>query len=202
MSMRNDGLMDASPDHTVLIAVLAVGGALIGALIAAVSADTRQRRQLKHDRALEDLAELRSVLDEASVALDEGLSQTQNVFAGLEKMPRDKEAQDVEKRVARLEKEGFRERMGKLAADRDRMIVLQQRMAIRIGSDQALCETYQDAISLVIESIREMYAEDRRQEAGEPSEFVPNKLNSELIAARNTFAAQAVALVGSRLPQD
>lgn len=160
--------MDAAPDHTVFIAVLAVGGALIGALIAAVSADIRQRRQLKHDRALKDLAELRSVLDEASVALDEGLSQTQFVFAGLEKMPRDKAALDVEERVARLEKESFRERMGKLAACRDRMIVDSQRLAIRIGSDHALCDTYEDAIKMVIESIREVYAEDKRQEAGDP----------------------------------
>jgi hypothetical protein len=198
--MRNDGLMDGAPDHTVLITVLAVGGALIGALIAAVSADIRQRRQLKHDRALKDLAELRSVLDEAGVALDEGLSQTQFVFAGLEKMPRDKAAPDVEERVAHLEKESFRERMGKLATCRDRMIVDSQRLAIRIGSDHALCDTYEDAIRMVIESIREVYAEDKRQEAGDPSEFVYDKLHSELIAARDTFAARAVALVGSRLP--
>jgi hypothetical protein len=47
-------------DHTVLIACLAVGGAILAALIAAVSADIRQRRQLAHDRQLQDLAELRS----------------------------------------------------------------------------------------------------------------------------------------------
>lgn len=193
--------MDTAPDHTVLIAVLAVGGALLGALIAAVSADIRQRHQLKHDRALHDLAELRSVLDEATVALDEGVRQTQFVFASLEKMPRKKESPDVEERIARLEKDSFLERMGKLAVARDRMIVDSQRMAIRIGNNRpALCETYQDAISLVIESIREVYAEERRQEAGEPPEFVPDKLHRGLIAARNTFATQAAALVGSQLP--
>jgi hypothetical protein len=199
--MRNDVLMDAAPDHTVLIAVLAVGGALIGALIAAISADIRLRHQLKHDRALNDLAELRSVLDEATVALDEGVRQTQFVFAGLEKMPRKKESPDVEELIASLEKDSFRERMAKLADARDRMIVDSQRMAIRIGNKhQALCETYHDAISMVIESIREVYAEERRQEAGEPSEFVPDELHRKLIAARNTFSAQAVALVGSQLP--
>ena len=142
------------------------------------------------------------MLDEATVALDEGLRQAQFAFAGLKRMPREKEAPEVEERIARLEKDRFREQMEKLADARDRMIVDSQRMAIRIGSDhQALCETYYDAISMVIESIREVYAENQRQEAGEPSEFVPNKLHREFIAARDTFTTQAVALVGSRLPQ-
>ena len=70
-------------DHTVLIAWLAVSGAILAALIAAVSADIRQRRQLRHDRQLQDLAELRSVLDEATVALEEAITALQYAVSGL-----------------------------------------------------------------------------------------------------------------------
>jgi hypothetical protein len=54
-------------DHTVLIAVLAVSAAVVAAVIAAATATINQRRQLKHDRQMQDLTELRSVLDDAAI---------------------------------------------------------------------------------------------------------------------------------------
>jgi ABC-type spermidine/putrescine transport system permease subunit II len=57
-------------DHTVLIAVLAVSAAVVAAVIAAATATINQRRQLKHDRQMQDLTELRSVLDDAAIALE------------------------------------------------------------------------------------------------------------------------------------
>jgi ABC-type spermidine/putrescine transport system permease subunit II len=57
-------------DHTVLIAVLVVSAAVVAAVIAAATATINQRRQLKHDRQMQDLTELRSVLDDAAIALE------------------------------------------------------------------------------------------------------------------------------------
>src|SRR4051794_38322231 len=47
---------------------LAFAGAVLVAAIAAVTAQWRQRTQLRHDRTLADLAELRAVLDAAAEA--------------------------------------------------------------------------------------------------------------------------------------
>lgn len=45
---------------------IAAGVALLGALVAAGTAQWRQRLELRHDRELADLTELRQVLDEAA----------------------------------------------------------------------------------------------------------------------------------------
>lgn len=51
---------------TVSVALIAAVTALTGAAIAAITAGSRQRRELAHDRELADVSELRAVLDEAA----------------------------------------------------------------------------------------------------------------------------------------
>ena len=58
--------MNANPALTIGVAVIAAGAALLGALIAALTANHRQSQQLGHDRARADISELRGVLDEAA----------------------------------------------------------------------------------------------------------------------------------------
>lgn len=56
----------ARPWVTIGVAAIAATAALIGATVAAITAGRRQSRQLKHDRELADLTELRVVLDTAA----------------------------------------------------------------------------------------------------------------------------------------
>jgi hypothetical protein len=201
--MRNDGLMDSAPDHTVLIAILAVGGALIGALIAAGSADIRQRRQLNHDRGLKDLTELRSVLDEALIAFEEAINQVAWVIITLREPPVGSGDDKADSTVERMYREGFTESMKILAEDRDRVMVAGRRLAIRIGKSETFYETYASAIGEVIDSIGLMHDVNRRQRSAEAAsdfEARSDELLKRLAKHRNTLVAEAATLVGSRLP--
>jgi hypothetical protein len=53
--------------------VLIAGAAVIAASLAALTANLRMNRQLRHDRKMRELAELRSMLDAAVVAANEAL---------------------------------------------------------------------------------------------------------------------------------
>jgi hypothetical protein len=220
--------MREAPDHTVLIASLALIAAIIAALIAAISADIRQRRQLKHDRHMQDLAELRSVLDDATVALQEAIHTLQNVFARFgapqdaaasagSVTPKPGDGAPTEKQAAkahdaevaaeaqriweRMDKEQYNSDMQKCGDSRDDMITVGQRIAIRIGDAQPLSITYEGAVSLVIASIREIGAKKRQEENGaQVSAQGFEELNKKLGAARQLFVEQAVAQVGSQLP--
>jgi hypothetical protein len=207
-------------DHTVLIAWLAVGGAILAALIAAVSADIRQRRQLRHDRQLQDLTELRSVLDKATVAFEETITALQFAFSGLiAGAAADDDAGEVDadagkaddfakaaQEAQRILEGGLRQQynddMKKCAETRDRMIVAGQRMAIRIGDDQPVNATYQVAIRMVIDTIRHIGVQKDKRNAGTrlSSEDFKER-NIQLGRVRTVFVIDAVALVGSRLPQ-
>jgi hypothetical protein len=200
-----------SADHTVLIALLAVGGAILAALIAAGSADIRQRRQLRHDRQLQDLAELRSVLDEATVAFEGAIHKLHGAFAEFEDSNRPdpvgdnddtRAIQDEAERIFEAwRRDQYNDAMQKCGEARDRMIVAGQRIAIRIGDDPVVNATYRVAISLVIDTIRLVSEQKRQRDVGaQVSSDDFKDRNSELAAVRTLFVAQAVALVGSRLP--
>jgi hypothetical protein len=188
--------MEAATDHTIFIATLAAVTAIVAAFIAAGSADMRQRRQLKHDRRMTDLAELRSLLDEAILAFQETIHQAQDVFAQFTSIPGVTEEEDEETKATRerIDQEGFSKHIASLGDDRDRMLVAGARIAIRLGDDSPLYQTYQSAVTLVIKVIREAYAEARRR-------IAPQDLNDGLVALRKTFVSEAGALVGSRLPE-
>lgn len=202
-----------SADHTVLIAWLAVGGAILAALIAAGSADIRQRRQLRHDRQLQDLAELRSVLDEAAVAFEGAIHKLHGAFVEFDRpddagddAEADDDASAIHERAERilegLRQDQYNDAMRKCGEARDRMIVAGQRIAIRIGDDQVVNATYGVAISLVVDSIRLIGVQKRQRDAGaQVSSDDFKERNSELGVVRKLFVAQAGALVGSRVPQ-
>jgi len=194
--------MDTAADHTVLIAFLATGAAVLAAVIAAVSADTRQRRQLRHDRRLHDLTELRSVLDEATVALQAAIHELQWAWTGFGSQEmREKQPRRVRAKLEQLRDEDYRTELRKCSEARDRMIFAGQRIAIRLGHDAALNSTYGSAIDVVIKAIRKIAEAKRIEGAGtqaSPEDF--QDLQGELIRLRQLFVMQAVARVGSQLP--
>jgi hypothetical protein len=163
--------------------------------------ETRLDKQLKNDRELQHLAELRSVLDEATVALEETIHELQNLFASFHGETPKAGGEEAQGILDRLLEEQHKKDMQKSADARDRMMLAGQRLAIRIGDGDALSSTYKDAIKLAVASIRDVYAENRQQEAGVPvytSEF--EKRHDELAGVRRTFVEQAVARVGSQVP--
>jgi hypothetical protein len=200
--------MGDTADHTVLIALLATGAAILAALIAAVSADMRQRRQLKHSRELQDLTELRSVLDEAAVAFDEAFHHLTWAIVGFDRIEGvDAEAKDdeVEKEAnriyERMRQEQYNKDMQKCSDARDRMILAGRRIAIRLGGDEPLLGTYQGAIDLVIDCIRDIHAKKREQDAGaRVSSQNFGDWVEKFRGPRKLFVTQAVARVGSHLP--
>lgn len=189
-------------DHTVFIAWLAFSAAVLAALIAAFLADWRQRRQLKHDRQLKDLAELRSVLDEATTAMEGAVTQLQDVFAsfGLHQLWAS-EDEDVKKILDKERATQYNADMSRCADDRDGMILAAQRIAIRLGNDAPLYRAYQSAVAVVIEIIRQIGKWKRAEGTGEevPTKEIEER-NSELSGVRSNFVALAVARVGSQLP--
>lgn len=204
--------MRAGTDHTVFVAVLAALTALAGASVAAISAgmrqrsqlrheEMRQRNQLEHDRDLKDLAELRSVLDDAAVAFKETIHQCHSLLSQLSAWVVDDQDADVHATLERIYREGFRKELDRVAAGRDRMIVAGQRIAIRLGPDEPLYRTYQAAVALVIDVLREVVAEDRRrgQAIASASTFAPEELNSRLGELERSYVDEALALVGSHL---
>jgi hypothetical protein len=194
--------MDGAADHTILIGALAAGTAIVAALIAAISADMRQRRQLKHDRQLKDLAEIRSVVDEAIIAFEKATNQVAWAIISLDVRAANSD-DEVNARVQHRREREFTEAMTTLAERRDEMIVAGRRLVIRIGRDEPLYRTYASAVSSVIDSIRLIYAEDQRLTgtgtASDP-EFDTDELIDNLADLRTTLVTETVALVGSRLP--
>lgn len=195
--------MDGTADHTVLIGVLAAGTAILAAMIAATSADIRQRRQLKEDRQLQDLTELRSVLDDAAVALEQTIHHLQWVFVGFDRTAEQlaEGDEEVKKILERGFQEEFNKNMQACADGRDSMMIASRRLAIRVGEEQALHAAYQNAVNLVIDCIHDIHAGKREQDAGgQVSSEAFEGRNLELAGLRRLFVTQAVAHVGSRLP--
>jgi hypothetical protein len=184
--------------------VLAATTALTGAVIAAFTAGRRQKRELKHDRDLKDLTELRDVLDEAAISLKETIHQCHQLMGHLSawELRDDQNDPDAKADYERLYREGFAVERARTGDARDRMIVAGQRIAIRLGRDKPIYDAYQIAIRLVIEVIRQVVVEDRRQhEANAPaSTFAAAELNAQLGQLERGFVDQAVALVASHIP--
>jgi hypothetical protein len=188
-------------DHTVLIALVAAGTAILAAVIASATAIVLQRRQLEHARELQDLAELRAVLDEAVIALEVAINALTWVFVGVDHIASETTTdEEVKSILERGETVANREAMYDCAAARDRMMRAERRIAIRIAADQPLRAAYKIAIEIVIGSIRDIYARKGEQDAGEPvssRDFADRA--KELATARNTVIRDAVELAGSKV---
>jgi hypothetical protein len=61
------------------VTAITVGGALVVAVITAITTNRRQREALNHDRELTDLADLRVLLDEAAIAIEQSHDKFDNL---------------------------------------------------------------------------------------------------------------------------
>jgi len=179
---RPDHLVVTQPDH--LAAWLTLAGAIVVALIAAGTAQWRQRSALKaeserlklqlaHDRALTDLSELRSVLD-AGVAAAHGVLVAINAYAG-----------SPESRLGA-------EQVLRGALDEDLFHVLSRTQA-RLGRDHPVSRELDRLDTAGREAVRRM------KSAG-PERVSLRALGSEDVAAAYVAFVTAVkATVGSRI---
>lgn len=115
------------------VAGITVAGALVVAVITAVTTNRRQREALKHDRELADLADLRKLLDEAAVvmndagdALDELLVRFMEHGAAL--------PQDIREKVAQFGRD---------------LDTLNARIRVRVGNDVPLTTSFQACVDAV-----------------------------------------------------
>jgi hypothetical protein len=175
--------------------ILAFAGALTVALITAVTAQRRLRSQLaaeegrlasqlRHDRTLRDLDELRSLLDEAAVGAASAMSAflDLSVKAQLVSDPADLDA-------------GKRD----LESAQEPMFVMYQRMLIRIRSDDATDAYFATVKLLYPARILDVF-----------NESAPGDERSRRLAERRTevsvsygkFLERAERLVGSRVTDD
>jgi hypothetical protein len=165
-------------------ALIAVIGSVIVALIAAVTANARQTSQLDHDRELQDLAELRSILDEGLSAFRD----VRRLFGNrMIELPR----------IYREEQEEVRKMTYSMGLARNRII-------IRLGPEHPVTKAYGEAVDLCRPYSRfirrlpsEIPAEDQSALQHELDE-----LRRPLPRAAEAFVVSANALVGSRLRDD
>jgi hypothetical protein len=191
--------------------ILAFSGVILVALLTVYTTKRRQveqlaaerarlQLQLDHDRELHDLSELRLVLDEAAIALEETIHQLHGAFTTFDATDTDGDSAVRAILEEKLQQQ-YTEHMHQCGAARDRMIIAGQRIAIRMGIDQALDAAYHQAITLVIDTIRQIYAAKKRKDAGEQVSSADFEArNSELGVVRSLFVERAVARVRSRLP--
>jgi hypothetical protein len=188
-------------DHTVLIASLAVGAAIVAAMIASATAIVVQRRQLKHNRELQDLAELRSVLDEAVLAFEDAIYALTWEIVRFDGTTDETETDEETKRILKRERmDADRKAMDDSSAARDGMMRAGRRIAIRIPANQPLRGAYAIAIDIVIGTKAEVHAKQREMDAGESVSSNDFRDRAEELAiARNTVVKHAQELVGSKI---
>jgi hypothetical protein len=106
------------------VAGITVGGAIVVALITAFTTNRRQREALTHDRELADVADLRALLDETAIVLEDAVVAEPTL---LDRHQRD-------------------EWSGRIARDREQLWRLHARIMVRLGLDHALAKKLKSAI--------------------------------------------------------
>jgi PAS domain-containing protein len=181
---------DSDPTVTLIVGLIALTGALSAALIAAWSAGRRQVRQLdanadrqrdelRHDRTLVDLQELRAVFDDAAA----NLSAAARAMARAHQVWKERAVGDTDMTAMRDAEEA----LGGSA----------ERIRIRLGDGKAT-EAYRAAADKFSEAVRLIEPKteptSREERAAET-----DRIKREFETLRNQFFSEAHRVVGSQL---
>ncbi len=162
------------------VASIAAGTALAGALIAAITAGRRQKRQLAHDRRMRDLEEVRGVLDEAAQAT----AETTGAYL---------EACRFYVRYGTI---GAREHDERVDEARRRLTLLLQRLVVRLGEAHEVPQSFHQFYNRATEASERLTAD---RDAYEERESISDEALRALREARLDFLAKASAAAGARL---
>jgi hypothetical protein len=176
--------MDATT--AVAIAGIVVAG-FVGPSVAASWAGRTQGRQHEHERALHDLAELRSVFDDAannfmraSVALTQALSEVGvarlHPPAGADQPTLETLVRETYDRIQEAQAAG-------------------ERIEIRVGSDAPVSQAYGHAFAALYHGAKRMFQGQTDHDRQRGTELL-DKANTE----RRRFVAETRSLVGTNLP--
>jgi hypothetical protein len=112
-----------------LVTAFTVVGAVVVAVITAITTNRRQREALRHDRELADLNDLRSLLDEAAVAFRRSRDKFDNLVKRFEE--HGKEVPDK-----------CRKELAKVGRT---MLALEARLIVRLGEEGPVTRPFGDA---------------------------------------------------------
>jgi hypothetical protein len=164
------------------VAAITVGGALGVAVITAATTNRRQREALKHDRELVDLAGLRTLLDEAALALNEGEGARGAVQVAFVEHGRNVPEAILDEAEARGQA----------------MFALRQRLFVRVGQTHALARTFNQAAFALLKTWNAVssLAGDDSHEALEASRAIIRAARHEFEHGFEEFTRAAVASAG------
>jgi len=168
-----EGVLAATLGPTAIVAV---------ALVTAVTTNRRQREALKHDRELADLADLRKLLDEAAVALNEAADAFDLLLLELHTHGR------------KLPGE-VRER---LAACGNRLLEVRARLTVRVGLNSRLARAFGEAADALHAAWREVgWLEDDDDEVLQGKRELVELAHDDWDAAFGAFLTAAVDRAGA-----
>lgn len=165
---------------------LTLAGALAVAIIAAETADTRQRRQIEaererhlatlvHDRELADLADLRSLLDQAAVVLHRAHTAA---FGLADAYERDRTAVDPDRQTM-------------LTTELRALDALEPRLEVRLGHSSRIARAFADATAAAIEVAQAVRSD--------PDPATATAAVDKLGVAMDSFTLATVELAGARV---
>lgn len=160
---------------------ITVAGALVVALITAVTTNRRQREALNHDRALADLSDLRKLLDEVAITL----RRAEDVFNNL---------------ALRFEEHGKELPRGpikRFAKSGKEVLEVRARLGVRLGEDETVVQCLEKAVKAMQEAWGRQVDTDLSERTDEKLAAV-QKLEGEFAEAVEDFTTAAAARAGIR----
>jgi hypothetical protein len=161
-------------------------GAITVAVVAAGTAQWRQHEQLRHDREMADLAELRILLSQASADLREaeglrGVAASALLTHGKSVRKRDPEA------VKAVQEGG-------------RKVTLQsERIGLLVGDDHPVAAAHREVVGFITGALTTLLNADIGEGAKTRQEWSALHDDEPMRTARVRFASEAHRLVGSRV---
>jgi hypothetical protein len=166
------------------VTAVTVGGAIVVALITAMTTNRRQREALRHGRELADLDDLRALLDEAAVAMRRSRDKFDNLVKRFEEHGKDLPDAPREE----------------LAEAGRTMLALDARLIVRLGEEGPVTRPFEAACAEMLDTWHEvvdMELEEASEEkvADKIAEVKRSKVAFD--EAWEAFAVAAVARAGT-----
>jgi hypothetical protein len=139
------------------VTAITVGGALVVAVITAITTNRRQREALNHDRELTDLADLRVLLDEAAIAIERSHYKFDNLVKRFDEHGRDLPDEPREE----------------LAEAGRAMLALSARLKLRLGENGPVASPFEQAGNEMLKTFHKIHPDELN---GAPDNVVEEKL--------------------------
>ncbi|MGH2941383.1 MAG: hypothetical protein ACRDLN_01215 [Solirubrobacteraceae bacterium] len=161
-------------------------GAIIVAVIAAGTAQWRLHEQLRHDRGMADLAELRVLLSEASVDLREAEGLRGVAASAL--LTHGQWVRERSPETVKVVQEGGR-----------RVTLQSERIGLLVGDDHPVAIAHREVVGFITGALTTLLQADMAEGAEVRKEWSALHDNEPMRTSRTRFVSEAHRLVGSRV---